>query len=148
MNKKSVIFAFSFFLLFAVIGYLLNNQRYLNNRLSSLSFITSKQQLFLTPTSAYKNDQKFEDLIWKKYYSQNLGVSFEYPDNLKNYLGPEHEFALEERENGVNIISGMVPIFQVGKFITNENIEIYLKEYECRARCIRQPKLRRLDFSD
>lgn len=75
MNKKSVIFALIIFLLLVAIGYLLNNQRYLNSHLSSLSSTASIQQPFLTPTSAYKNNQKFEDLIWKKYYSQNLGVS-------------------------------------------------------------------------
>jgi hypothetical protein len=132
MNKKSVIFALIIFLLLVAIGYLLNNQRYLNSHLSSLSSTASIQQPFLTPTSAYKNNQKFEDLIWKKYYSQNLGVSFEYPDNLKNYLGPE-TLALQESENGVNIISGMAPIFRVGKLITNENIEIYLKEFDYKS---------------
>ncbi len=126
MNKKSVIFALIVFLLLAMIGYLLNNQQYLNSRLPSLSSTSSIQRPFLTPTSAYTSSQKFEDLIWKKYYSQNLGISFEYPDNLQ---GPTvFSATLQEEKNLVRIAAGMSYIFSVGKLITDEDIEIYLKK--------------------
>jgi len=131
MNRKTVIFVLVTFLLLLVIGYLLNNQRYLNSRLSSLPSISSKQQLFLTPTSAYKNQQKFEDLIWKKYYSQNLGVSFEYPENLE-FVGPEKSSSLIEKENGIQLASGFNYIFSIykklNKLSSNESIEEYLKK--------------------
>jgi hypothetical protein len=86
-----------------------------NNKL--ISKISSSNKLPLpTPTSIYKKKQKFEDLIWKKYVSKSMGISFDYPENLDHY-NPDGKnlSALKIENNILRVSAGMEFIFSIGK---------------------------------
>lgn len=79
---------------------------------------------FVIPTSSYTNMQKFDELNWKKYSNSNLGISFDYPDNLTHF-GDSQSGALKIESEKITLTHNMSYIFQIEKIVTNDSVETW-----------------------
>lgn len=125
MAKKIIFIFLLVIFLSSFVVYFLNKRTYLSSNVSKQQI----KKIFLTPTITYQNPQTFEILSWKKYTNNDMGISFDYPDNLEHfYPEGENPDVLKEELNKVRILKGMGEIFSVEKIITDDNVEIWWKK--------------------